>query len=169
VASFVKLEQLQYDYRDLLKAHLPAALDDVEAYWQGKGDPLSLPDIGANSWYTGNFTEQFIGTVVQKLPAITVEATSLGPTPDKQTLIGEVNSLVVTIYAIGQKPGQADKLVHRYAAAIAAVIADRDNKPSGVKSVGAISMVVGETTDLPRANYFKDAQVTATLRIGAEL
>lgn len=164
-SPFTRLEQLQYVYRDLLQTNIRAALDEVEAFWEAEGDPLTLPDVA--QWYTGNITEGFVRTIVKKWPAVTIEVTSVGPTQDRAPLVGLVESLFVVVYTLGQTPEQADKLAHRYAAAVADLVAN--NKPAGIKSTGPISLVVGEAEDFTRANYFKSSQVTCPLRIGINL
>jgi hypothetical protein len=162
---FGRLEEIQHSYFTLLQAELPAALDRVEAFWLEKGDPLELPDVA--QWYRGNITAGYLYTVIQKLPAVTVEATRIGPTGADETGVGLVD-LIVSAYTLGQTPEQADRLIHRYAAAVAAVIVD--HRPAGIKSVGKVSVVVGEAVDTRhRQNYLKDAQVSMTLRVGAFL
>jgi hypothetical protein len=162
---YEKLEDLEYLYLSLLQDKLPAALDAVEAYWAARGDPLPLPDI--RQWHTGNITPGYLSTIVQKLPALTVEATSLAPTPNRETAVALVDSLVLTVYVRGNTPQQTNKLAHRYAAALANVVAVE--KPQGVKGLGKLTMAVGESVDITRANYFKDAQVSVPLVIGAPM
>ena len=165
MSQFTRLEQLEYDYQALLQANIRAAQDLVEAYWQSKSDPLSLPDIA--EWFTGNITDGFVRSMVKKWPTITIEVTAVGPTDRHGPMVGLVDSLYVTVYTLGSTPQKADKLAHRYAAAVADVIAN--NRVAGVKSAGPISMLVGEAVGFQRVNYFKSSQVRSPLVIGINL
>lgn len=164
---FLRLEQIQSAYLALLQANIRAALDEVQAFWTGEGDTLALPDVA--QWYTGNVTDGFVRTLLTKWPAVTIEVTSVGPTQQREPLVANIESLFVTAYVLGQTPDQTDKLAHRYAAALAGIIATEKPADVGIKNAGPLSLIVGEAEGIQRVNYFKSSQVTCPLKIGMNL
>lgn len=165
-APFV-LEQVQRMYRLMLEANLPAALTSVQDYWTAEGAPAVLPPIA--EWHSGNIPDESLLAVLQRLPAITVEAIAATPTADEIVLL--VDSVVITVYTLGQSVDEADLLTHRYAQALAICVLEQ--RPAGnvvgIAEVLPISIGVGETFDAARGSFLKRAALRVPVRVGGRL
>jgi hypothetical protein len=161
----IPLELIEHRYRDYLQSQLPAALDDVEAFWDAQADPLPLPDIA--QWHTGDLSPGSVFLIIQKLPAVTIEAINLSPLSEMGTAL--VDKMVVTVYTRGSTPDKANKLTHRYAAAIAKVIIEGQPSGEGIKQVLQPSVDVSEIIDVDDANFLKAAKISVALRVTAVL
>lgn len=161
----VQLEELENLYKALLQEKLPAALQTVQAYWTEKGDTLPLADIG--EWHTGNIPDDVVLQIVRAWPALSIEATDLGPGAGDRMGVALVDSLLVKVYTTGETPAIANKMTHRYAVGVATVVAE--NKPKGIKRVGALSISDTETFTTTRKGYLKASRISFTLDVGAIL
>jgi hypothetical protein len=160
-----QLEVVERRYQALFQEKLPAALGEVEAFWLAEGSPLTLPNVA--EWHRGNFTPGALARFVAKLPAVTVEATSLVPTDARDATVGVVDSLTATVFVRGASTEQVSDLIQRYTAALGYVIAN--HKPRGIKAVERVHIEVGEALDFSGAPYVKAGMVTARLHVGAVL
>lgn len=160
-----KLEDLEQNYRVFLESNMREALDLVQAYYEGLGDPIPLQDIV--EWHSGNVPDaDSVFTFISDLPAITIECVELAALPGVET-VGEVNSLIVEVYVSDEDMDIANKLAHRYALAVATIL--WNGVAAGVKNATEMGIAVSPTVPGGNGQLAKGGRVTQRLIVPAML
>jgi hypothetical protein len=161
----------------LLQAQLPGKLDEVETYWQGQGDPLTLPDPVA---YHEGYKQTVLELPSTSFPFLSILVPNREPQREgaewgyqEVAVIGGVHAFV-----IADDETTVSKMAHRYAQAIVLVFQSQqaiagysqlNYEPEvrvGVTMRHAKDGVAGDLFDPDKTDFIRIVEVLARLKGG---
>lgn len=150
----LNLEELQDDYKALLKEHLPNALKLVAARYEGTGYELTLEEVVESEYKSGDLV------IFQALPAVSVEAdfAEAEQGADHSMRV----DVSITVWVLSQDPEELDSLSRRYVWAILSAVTGYT--PHQVSEVLTPSVEVGNTRE-ETPGLIKGATITLPVLI----